>query len=296
MQIDLLLSRVTRQIGRSWLGVHVAEVFRRYYVPFYRGRADARVVIDNFDGDLKLKVDRSSYLGGMLYWRGYQTIAELRVLRRLLKPDMVYADIGANQGEYALFAAKRLTNGAVLAFEPVPALYEQLVDNVRLNNFTHVRTFNFGLFSHEDVLQMYTSTDVVIHNSFNEGLASIFASDYRKDVVATAQLKAFDQVFPTLGLKRLDLMKVDVEGAELHVLQGAEEMLRQYRPLLMLEVNEPAFAAAGYTTRELRQFLEQRGYRVALIDDHGDITYDIGEQLPALCNILCQYVDNPELQ
>lgn len=288
MELDQLLARVTRRIAMVPYGIRLADLLRRYYTPRFRGRPDAWAVIDDFDGALKLRLDRSAYLSSMLYWRGYQTSGEIRLLRRMLRPDMVFADVGANQGEYTLLAAGRLTRGTVLAFEPVPAIYANLAANLRLNRLRNVLPFNFGLFDRAATLPMFTSDDTLIHGAFNEGLASVFASDYRKDALAELQFQVFDEVFPKLGLDRLDLMKVDVEGAELQVLRGAAATLRRFRPRLILEVNAPAFAAAGYAVADLLDFLRRLDYRMAVIDHRGHVAPVTAATLPPLCNLLCQ--------
>jgi FkbM family methyltransferase len=288
MEINQLLAKATRRIAQLPYGIYLAIQARRYYTPRFMGREDAWAVIDDYAGGLKLAVDRSAYLGGMLYWQGYQSPGELKLLRKLLGPDMVMADVGANQGEYTIFAASRLTRGAVVAFEPVPAIYANLARNIRLNGFRNVLPFNYGLFDHDDTLPMYTSEDTVIHGGFNEGLASVFASDYRKDSVAELQFRVFDAIFPRLGLGRLDIMKIDVEGAELQVLRGARQTLQRYHPRLIIEVNEPAFAAAGYGVGDLLAFLQQLDYSLAVIDHRGNTTPARAEALPPLCNILCE--------
>lgn len=288
MELEPLLARLSRRLAAIPYGILVAERLRTYFAPRYRGRPEAWTVIDDYAGGLKLRLNRSAYLGGMLYWQGYQSPGELKLLRKLLRPDMVMADVGANQGEYTIFAASKLSQGQVLAFEPVPAIYANLAQNIRLNGFRNVLPFNYGLFDHDDTLPMYTSEDTVIHGGFNEGLASVFASDYRKDSVAELQFRVFDAIFPQLGLGRLDIMKIDVEGAELQVLRGARQTLLRHHPRLIIEVNAPAFAAAGYGVHDLLTFLHELNYSLAVIDHRGNTTPALAADLPPLCNILCE--------
>jgi FkbM family methyltransferase len=289
MELDRLLARLTRRVSHLPMGWQVTEALRKHYTARYRGAADPWVVIDDYAGALKLRLDRSAYLGGLLYWRGSQSAAELRVFRGLLRPDMVFVDVGANQGEYTLVAARHLTAGRVVAFEPVRALYDQLLANVRLNGFSQVTALNCGLLDEPGSRALYTSSDVVIHGSFNEGLASVFASDYRKDVVATVPFRVFDEVAAELGLERLDVMKVDVEGAELQVLRGAASILRRFRPTLLLEVNEEAFRTGGYGSRDLLAHLAQLGYASSLIRYDGVLVPLDEAGPPPLCNIICQW-------
>jgi len=93
-------------------------------------------IIQNFDRDIRLKVDRSRSMGASLYWTGLHELREFIFLHRYLKKEMVALDVGANLGEYTMFMAKRLTEVRVLSFEPMELVRSQLQENVRLNNLT----------------------------------------------------------------------------------------------------------------------------------------------------------------
>ena len=67
-------------------------------------------------------------------------------------------------------------------------------------------------------------------------------------------------------LARLDLLKVDVEGSERAVLEGARATLERFRPMLLLELNEETFGAAGYTGETLAGWLRERGYSVSQVE------------------------------
>ena len=130
-EIDIYLSAVTRQL-RTVRGVwRISERLRRRFVRHYAAKGNPSVVIDDFEGDLRLRVDRSSMIGSLIYWNGSFSPNELAVLGRILEPDMVFADVGANQGELTVFAASRLPHGHVLAFEPMESLHRQLLEASR---------------------------------------------------------------------------------------------------------------------------------------------------------------------
>jgi len=93
-------------------------------------------------------------------------------------------------------------------------------------------------------------------------------------------------------------MKIDVEGAELPVLQGASASLKQYKPTIFIEVCEENFNRAGYTTRDVSGFLIDLGYQLFVITDRrdfptwrfGKIVPADGNNLPAECDIVCQHM------
>ena len=114
----------SRKIAQTKLH-KLSEALRRYY-PVKSGLT----TIHNFDGDLKICLDRASYLSSVIYWRGYNSTSIASFLKNYLRPDMTFVDVGANLGEVTLLAAKRLTKGRVLAFEPMPLTFSQLSRNI----------------------------------------------------------------------------------------------------------------------------------------------------------------------
>jgi FkbM family methyltransferase len=240
------------------------------------------VVINDFDGDLKIRLDRSGHMGSIIYWRGFFSLGITRLLDRILRPDMTFLDVGANQGEIALFAAKRLPAGRVIAFEPVSDLNSTLAENVELNGFENVTICEFGLSDEAATAQIFTSNGVTVDGSrFNEGLGSIFAGELRSVPMGSIKLEKLDDVFGSLGAGRLDVIKIDTEGAELCVLRGGEETLRNHRPQLIVELNDPALRDAGSSSGDLLGFLEAMGYRSRLIQDDGS-TRELDPSSPPL--------------
>ena len=73
------------------------------------------------------------------------------------------------------------------------------------------------------------------------------------------KLKVFDNEYKE-KLERLDFIKIDVEGAELFALKGMYFHIEKYKPLLLIEINEDTFNAAGYTSKELVDYLSDFGY------------------------------------
>lgn len=233
------------------------------------------------DRDISMKVDIGKAMGAAFYWMGFHELNEWRFLHRYLKPEMVFADIGANQGEFSLFAAKRLTQGEVLAFEPVTIFYHQLLDNIKSNHFTNIRTYPFGLSDNARKMPIYMgATGAGEH----EGLATIFQSDQRKRFIQEIDLRVLDDLVPSLKLSRLDFMKIDVEGAEWMVLKGSKGTLEQYKPLVMLEVNDDTYRTAGYSMNDIRNFFTELGYTMHLIGRGGILTK--AERAPAFCNVV----------
>lgn len=283
------LSWVTRRLGRVPGGWRAGERLRRlYYEHQWSTGADWRELVD-YDGDLHLRVDRKAYMGSCIYWRGYHHHYELLALGRLLRPHHVFADIGANQGEFTTFAAKRVPQGRVLAFEPDPEMMKSLRHNVELNGFRNVELLPFGLSDEPGEAVLYGSADdrVEAHSGAHEGLGSLFATESRQTPRHTIHLERFDDVFDRLNLERLDVIKIDIEGAELYALRGARRTLERFRPAILWEINRETFQAAGYDYDDIVGFFVRLGYRFFHIGRLGRLTQMEADELPELGNILC---------
>ena len=236
-------------------GRRVSVALFRYY-PAKKGVTTIR----DFDGDLLINLDRASYISSAIYWGGHHSPDVSRFVSDFLRPGMVFADIGANIGEITLVAAKRLPHGKVLAFEPSPRLFEQLSRNVALNGFETVELHNFGLSDRAGTVPLYLRNDNA-YGTANDGVSSLFMVGRTRTQISI-RLRRVDEVASESALSRLDLMKIDVEGAELMVLRGAEASLRRFRPVIVAELDEPYFKIAGYSGADLFAYLYSLDYDV----------------------------------
>jgi FkbM family methyltransferase len=277
--------------GRRWgyrRGARFVSALRQRRARFYQGRPEAWVTIRDYDRDLSISIDRSAYIGSLIYWHGGQGTHEFKLLKHLLRPEMVVLDVGANQGEATLLVAKRVGRGNVLAFEPVPALYAQLQRNIALNQFQNVVALPCALAAQPGLMPMYTSMDVDIHASWNEGLASLYRSGYRDTPTGEVQVDTLDAVVARLNLQRVDVIKIDVEGAEPQVVRGGLETLKHYRPKLVMEINPSALADAGSSPGALVELLHPLGYQFSIIESGGQARLATSDELDQNCDVLVE--------
>lgn len=174
-----------------------------------------------------------------------------------LPPSGVFVDVGANVGNYSVLAARRCGDkGVVVAFEPVAETYSRLVRHVAMNEVPGVVTFNAAVGRAEGVVQMVSGEDSGLN--FVGGGATPAG-----ERGPPTRMVALDDCLPALiGEREIDLMKIDVEGAELGVLQGAERLLRARRvKRLFVEIVPSCLTRFGTQPEDIWEFLEQRGYR-----------------------------------
>jgi FkbM family methyltransferase len=166
---------------------------------------------------------------------------EIRMLAALLrckKPDRVVIDVGASFGTYSLaLAAVVGPRGKVHAFEPQRIIYNMLAGSVALNSLTNVYCYNAAVGDREGVIDA-PQFDYSMPLNFGgvefgpeqvEELTQIRKHD--PDVAEQVHLTTLDG----LGLERVDLIKLDVEGMEMEVLSGALSTIGRFRPILYVE-------------------------------------------------------------
>ncbi|MCA9494675.1 MAG: FkbM family methyltransferase [Myxococcales bacterium] len=258
----LVLRSATRRLRNIPGAVLVLDKVRRRWLV-----TDRTIVVNDFDGDLKLELSLGGHMGSQIFWYGSYSRHELRVLDALLEPGMVVADVGANMGEVTLAAAKRVgPTGRVHSFEPVDTIAERLLRNVGMNGLDQVTVHRFGLSDAPGEVEIYTSEQRFDDGTIHEGLSTIFAGGDRRSVIQTIPLRTMDSLLDDGTLTRLDLLKVDVEGAELAVLHGAKRVLEQLKPWVMMEVNAGTSENADVPLADVPGFLVERGYRLYRID------------------------------
>lgn len=236
--------------------VHIARALQKRYSSKFPQHSYQK--IDNFMGNIAMEVDKGTYMGGSIYWCGFHHLSEMIFMKNYLQPEMTFVDIGGNQGEFTLLAAKKLTNGKVLTFEPVSDYFQRLKNNVQLNRFNNVTLFQLGLSNQKGELPIYTSLATDIHRgSVHDGLSSLYKTDERGVLQQVIKLDVFDDL---VDLNRLDFIKIDVEGAELFALKGAEKHIRKFLPDILIEISETTYSAAGYSTKEMLNYLQSFGY------------------------------------
>ena len=180
---------------------------------------------------------------------------ELSFFQAYLKPGDTVIDVGANIGETVLASSIAVgTNGRVFAFEPHPKVFGFLQDNLRLNEIRNVQLFNLGLGD--------TRRTVLFSDDRRDDMNRVTGDESG----LTITLEALDPIL--VDCPRIQLLKVDVEGYEMFVLQGGREtMLRS--ACVYFEVSESHFEQFGYTTAMLLELIFRSGFQIFRIEHPG---------------------------
>lgn len=174
-----------------------------------------------------------------------------------LKRDAIIIDAGANIGYLSLHFARACPGGLVFSFEPDTDNYSDLERNVRLNGFQNIKTFPLALGKKSEkaiLFKMYPN---------NPGANRILPVTPKKQCQCElVDVMSLDEITEQVGISKIDLLKIDVEGYELFVLMGARASIMRCRPTLFVELIEANFREQGYTALSLVEYIESLGYEV----------------------------------
>ena len=186
---------------------------------------------------------------------------EFAFLDRTLKPGMVFVDVGANDGYYTLFAARRVgPTGRVVAAEPSSRERAHLQRNLGRNGLDNVTVVPAAIGAASGLADLHLAHGV--HAGHNT-LGAFAHDDVIRASLERVPIEPLDSVVSRLGLNQVDFVKIDVEGAEARVIAGAPMVLQKMRPILLLEVNDKALRAQGNCADKLLDTLrDETGYKI----------------------------------
>ncbi len=202
-----------------------------------------------------------------------------KILSEELKPDMVVWDIGANFGYYALMEAAMVgPTGKIYAVEPVPGNYQFLVKNVALNHFAdRIETFQMAISDIVGTQSLFLSRYSNLNTLFQQDSRQHQGMSGETIEVKTMDVKTF------LADKRpIDLIRMDIEGSEVEVLNGLVQVFDQLKkkPKILFETHPPKYHES-HSLRKPLESLMQKGYYVKYLvsnSDDGTKWRDLGYQ------------------
>lgn len=179
-----------------------------------------------------------------------------------LRPGAVFYDVGANVGFLTVLGARLVgPQGTVYAFEPVASNAEFVRRNSRVNAFAQVQVLEQAVSNRCGKGELNLAT-----YSGGAALASVEAPPDAAGT-QTVDLVTVDELIARDGFKPPDVIKIDVEGAELEVLQGMDRTARRHRPVIIVEVDAAEIGLLRRKQAACEQWLRERGYQVHELPD-----------------------------
>jgi FkbM family methyltransferase len=232
MSLTLRLFRtITRGVSGRNLGLHRIGWISRLHEAISKKLVPKGIVLTEIDGQkLYVKAD-ASHIANSLLTLGAWEKRETDVFLSLIKPHMTVVDVGAHIGYYTLLAAKRVKQ--VYSFEPDPETFDLLKRSVNANGHMNVSCFQKAVSDKTGSSSFHVDSEAWANSLCSENVGKpvklIDVETVRLDDLYSAG---------TFG-QCVHVLKIDAQGAEALVLRGAETLLSQCRPIILLEV-EPA--------------------------------------------------------
>lgn len=209
----------------------IRALVRTLLIPSPKGKAICKVpygfslIVDPI---VDKGVERNIYFNG-----GYE-YGTLEIMKKILDKDDVFIDVGSNVGLMTLAASSFVGSGGVVySFEPYPETYQILSENLILNKTQNVRIYNLALGAESGKASIYSNMVV------NRGSSSLLKPSHLDAKGEAVDIIALDEFIEKEEIKKIKMIKVDVEGWELEVFLGARKLLSsKAAPIICFEYSE----------------------------------------------------------
>lgn len=200
----------------------------------------------------------------LMNFRAYET-AETEFLKSVIQPHGVVLDIGANCGWYSLALARCCPTAVIHAFEPIPHTHEILERNIRHNGFQNVKAHRLAFLDREEMLEFLytprcsgaTSLTVAGQPGSQQSLERI-----------SCQGSTLDMFCASNGLIP-QIIKCDVEGAEMMVVEGGKQTIATHKPVILIELLRKWAKQFKYHPNDVLELLGSFGYQAYTLAEDG---------------------------
>ena len=178
---------------------------------------------------------------------GARNLKALELMKNHVPTGGTIMDVGSHVGLYALVGSTIVgSSGQVFAFEPIHTTFRRLVNNISLNNADNVIPINKALSDFEGPLYLNLSPD---QNSGKTSISPVIVGESCRVISYSTTIK---RMVEELGLRIIDFVKIDAQGAELHILKGAGKLLASGAIRNMyIELHTRQWADLGVETKEV---------------------------------------------
>lgn len=227
---------------------------------------------------LRWCLNPSDFVQTHLYWTDEYEPWDLLQLSHWVRPGSVVFDVGANFGYYSISLATALQgHGRVFAFEPSKTTFSRLQTNIALNGLESI------ISAIPCALSDRPGRAYLDQAKGNSGATAVSAQAAGDAI----ELDTLDHFCQRNKVDRVDIVKVDVEGSELRVIEGGKATLALHQPIVMIEFNSSALKAVGTTIGHLGDLLLGLGYRLLKAKRDRLIPFDSTLGQPILTNVFC---------
>lgn len=209
---------------------------------------------------LRLRIYPTNEVCRALFVRGIYDPNVAVAINTILPESGVLIDVGANMGYLSLLATKKIgEDGKIFAIEPSSRDFLRLVDNINLNHLNEIiSAYKLAITDNDQQVEITIASDE------RNGLNTIGSEFSVKGVekIATEKVDAvtIDKFVDAEKIKKIDVLKLDIEGSETRALHGAKESIMKFRPALILGINKAALASCNTSPKEIASCLKELRY------------------------------------
>ncbi len=207
------------------------------------------------DDGLVCMVNTKDIIGWKIFFFGEYENDTNKILELYLKQDDIVLEAGANIGSETLLISKILNKGTIYCFEPNPYSFERLKINISINELKNVYAYDYALGEADNEIKFH----IYPKGFCNSGMSSKYMETSITHEITVIQ-KTVDTFVHENNITKLDFIKMDIQGAEIDLLNGASETLKRFKPTIFTEACEPY-----NDTKQLYEILVSLGYDVFLI-------------------------------
>jgi FkbM family methyltransferase len=259
----------------------LAKIFRLIFkIPFFKKRffgVHKRIIaplklfkgvttLVKFKKSILLELHIDDWIQENIYFLGEYENPELQFIQSSLKQGDIFIDIGANIGVHSLFASKLVgKEGHIIAFEPFSKNFKSLSKNISLNKSLNITKENLAICETDTFIDLFYNND-----ESNLGMVSSHISQYTtsEKIKAVSLDSYFNNKFP----KKIDFIKIDIEGGEYSALLGMKKILTTFYPKLLIEILENETSTQSNNEHKIVTYLKSIGYEKYFIDDNGTLS------------------------
>jgi FkbM family methyltransferase len=219
---------------------------------------------------LRFECDLRNGLAREVFFTGQYEPQETCLVRALLRPGDTFVDVGAHWGYFTFLAAEAVTpSGRVVAIEADPRIHRTLMANLALNQLPHVTALHVAAAAEEGTVKLEGYDEA----QDNWGVSRVRDASQASSRAFSVPARPVDAVLDGLGVGRVSLAKMDIEGAEVFALAGMRQGLQAHRyERLLLELHPPQLREHGCDPAELARLLTEAGYRGWAVDHSAEAT------------------------
>jgi FkbM family methyltransferase len=210
-----------------------------------------------FDKDIRINLSLDDWIQKQIFYFGRYEIEKNETLfwQNIVCGNNTVLDIGANIGYYTLMAAARISDESrVYGFEPVSDTYRKLLENIKINDFKNIISENLAVSNENGEIELFVadekstgSSSIALHVNFSGS----------KEKVKTIKI---DDYLSQKSIKKVDLVKIDVEGCEPWVIEGMKETMRNLKPVIMIEVLDERLNTVNSSKEQLFELFSENNY------------------------------------